>query len=975
MRFSSLKILPGLATLFVLLDNALLTICGQRAKRRLGSASLPFAVLALLAAALYGAAPRAVIAQDATLSPPTNLSASIGDSGITLSWTAPDGQVDGYEILRRRPRKGENDLATLVDNTGSSDTSYTDTSATEAGERYIYQLKTIRGSDKSDLSLFVQVDRPAPPPATATPTPTSTPTPTATPISVSASCKILAGANHDILSCAVSAEGHTVTSALWTPSFETQYAQQTSRPAAAWVIADEYCGQSTTVDVAAHAGALVLPTASATITLTCAPTPVDSLSVSCENLIENSQHVLSCALSGGDQTITSAQWTPQFDADSAKTTEGANAAEATWDISAEHCGQTTSVSAVPTAGETTLAAVSTNVSLACVIKVDQDCSLANAIRSANGIAQVAESGDSDGNDDCEAGAAPDDSATPPKTGDDIIFMTRNATLKAALPSIASRIHIDGNGRTLSGDGKHRALTVVDGQLGINDLTISNGFSSTVGGGIYVNSGSVSVNDSTIRNSKANDIGGAVYAIDSNVQLVDTEISRNSTEKSHGGGVYFISSTGLHTLDIVGATLKNNTTTEDGGALKTAGGIATITRSAFVNNQADEGGAIESSETTLDISNSTFSSNSAREGGGLSSFSSFVTLTHTTWAYNSAEEQGGGIAIIGWTGNFRIRNSLITDSKSGGDCHSGPNPDIIIDFTGNFIQDGSCAPLSADSQAVSSEIESGQAQALQVISAEAQGSGQSVNPRISGLVGNPPHHPLQWGSPVIDAADPQFCSLGDQPKTARPQYGNCDIGAYEYPRAPEPPPSSSDDDDDDPAATPTATLLPQTPTPTALPEICIVNNRIIVNSPYDDMECEEIDTITLDKHPSLQGIRFAMRLWRYNRECVHVVADGENLFRLALRYDTSMQILRRHNNLATDVLTVGQMLLLPSCQPDAVSFDPGTEVCFEAQGQLSLIDTATPERTIYAMTSYQSDGMTCGLVDRPGIVVLAVNDSG
>ena len=138
-----------------------------------------------------------------------------------------------------------------------------------------------------------------------------------------------------------------------------------------------------------------------------------------------------------------------------------------------------------------------------------------------------------------------------------------------------------------------------------------------------------------------------------------------------------------------STFKKNMATEDGGALKTAGGIATINKSTFVENQADEGGAIESSETTLDITNSTFSNNSAREGGGLSSFSSFVTLTHTTWAYNSAEEQGGGIAIIGWTGNFKIRNTLITDSKSGGDCHSGPNPDIIIQFTGNIIQDGSC----------------------------------------------------------------------------------------------------------------------------------------------------------------------------------------------------------------------------------------------------------------------------------------------
>ena len=316
MRLSSLKILRVLATLFVLMDNALLYSCGKRTKSRFRRVGLPLAVLTLLSVSLYIAAPSPVIAQQPALSPPTNLEATIGDTGITLSWTAPDGQVDGYEILRRRPREGEIELTTLVDNTGNSETSYTDTSATTPGEQYIYRLKTIRGNARSDLSLFVQVDLPAPPPAT------STPTPTATPVSVSLSCEILAGDNHNILSCAVSAGDLTITSALWTPSFEDQYAQTTSRPAATWVIADEYCGQSTTVQVEAQAGDLVLTTAETTITLECAPEPTDDLTVSCENLVENDEHILSCALSGGDQTITSAHWLPYFETADGEVKEG-----------------------------------------------------------------------------------------------------------------------------------------------------------------------------------------------------------------------------------------------------------------------------------------------------------------------------------------------------------------------------------------------------------------------------------------------------------------------------------------------------------------------------------------------------------------------------------------------------------------------------------------------------------------------------
>ena len=789
-----------------------------------------------------------VIAQDPPpLSAPTDLSASVSAEGVILSWTAPAGQVDGYEILRRRPLQDETEFTTLVDNTGSSDASYTDTSATTLGERYTYGVKTIRGDDRSDASDFVQIDF------------------------ITVSCEIQTGDNHDILHCAVNAGDLTVTSALWTPSFEAQYAQTTSRPAATWVIADEYCGQSTTVEVEAQAGDLVLSTVETTITLECSPEPTDDLTVSCENAIENNQHVLRCALSGGDQTVTAARWTPQYDTDSAQNTAEPNATEASWNISAEHCGQITSVQVDSLSGTTILPTVTTNVPLACVIIVDDNCSLANAIRSANGNAQVEESGDSDGNDDCEAGADPDDTATPPETGDDIILLKKNVTLTGPLPSITSRVQIEGNNHSISGDAKYRVFMVVDGELSINDLTITKGLASTVGGGIYVNSGSLSVSDSTIKDSKANDIGGGIYAIDSDVDIVDTEFSGNMTVKSHGGSVYFISSTGLHTLDIVGTTFKKNMATEDGGALKTAGGIVDINKSTFVENQSDEGGAIESSETTLNITNSTFSNNSAREGGGLSSFSSFVTLTHTTWAYNSAEEQGGGIAIIGWTGNFKIRNTLITNSASGGDCHSGPNPNIIIEFSGNLIQDGSCTPEPVESQAAPSDSVEVEAQAQQVIVAEAQGTGDMTDPMINQLAGDPPHHALRWGSPAIDAADPMYCLLDDQPDTARPQYGNCDIGAYEYPKAPptpipdppDPPDPPEPEDTPEPADTPQPTATPVPPTPTPLPE------------------------------------------------CVHIVGEGENLFRIAIQYDMTVREISSFNSLLRDdQLSVGQQLLIP-----------------------------------------------------------------
>lgn len=923
-------------------------------------------ILLLICLLLLGAASLApVMAQDPPAAP-TDLFASVSAGGITLSWRAPAGAVDGYEIRRMAPSQNEEDFTTIVDDTGSSATTYTDASATTDGVRYFYQVKTIRGSTRSLPSNAFAI--------TFSSTLSPTPTPT---INTVINCEIQNSENHDILHCTVEADNQTITSATWTPSFEESYVQTTSRPSAAWVIADEYCGLSTDVEVASHAGNTELPTAETTITLECAPEPVTALSVSCENLIENNKHVLRCRLSGGDQTVDSALWTPTYESQYAQTKVGDEAAEATWivsDHSQNYCGQTISVEVAAIVGGEAAPTLSTTFSLPCLIIVDSDCSLANAIRSANGSAQLEESDDSDGNDDCEAGADPDDTAEPPETGDDIILLTRNVTLAGPLPTISSRVQIEGNNRRISGDGVHHVFMVTGGHLGVNKLTITRALATTVGGGIYVNSGSLIVSESTIQDSKANDIGGAIYAIDSNVEISVSMFSGNMTVKSHGGAVYFVSSTGLHTLDIADSTFKNNTATEDGGALKTAGGIASINKSTFFNNVADEGGAIESSETALNITNSTFSNNIAREGGGLSSFSSFVTLTHTTWAYNSAEEQGGGIAIIGWTGNLKIRNTLITDSASGGDCHSGPNPEIIIEYTGNFIQDGSCAPSTAESQAAPGDTTELEAQSVaedqQVIVAEAQFS-TGDDARIGGLTGNPPHHPLQAGSLAIDAADPAYCLLDDQSLTARPQFGNCDIGAYEYPkppRAPDPPDTPETPPPPQPTPTPQPTPEP-TPEPTPAPNICPASDRIIVRSPNDDVQCAEVDTITLDKHPALQGARLAMRLWRSAEVCTHTITNGENLFRLAIEYGTTVEVLRSHNNLQSDSLAIGQVLLLPACESDDLYFAPGTEVCFAAVGGIVYVDTATAERDVHTIAAYDSGGMNCGQINRAGLVVL------
>ena len=154
--------------------------------RRRAPLSLALAGAALIALLLV--IPLVVHAQSAATAP-SNLTAQLLDGGALLAWDAPDedaASVTGYEILyRRTDLHAPGDFQTLVADTESTATTYTDATANVAGKRYTYRVKAVRGSATSNWSNYAYVDvpeEPTPTPTpTATPTPTPTPTPTATP--------------------------------------------------------------------------------------------------------------------------------------------------------------------------------------------------------------------------------------------------------------------------------------------------------------------------------------------------------------------------------------------------------------------------------------------------------------------------------------------------------------------------------------------------------------------------------------------------------------------------------------------------------------------------------------------------------------------------------------------------------------------------------------------------------------------------
>ena len=127
---------------------------------------------ALLAIALLLAAAFSLLtagdsarAQTAVPAAPTGLTApTVVHNSVTLSWDDPgDTSITGYRILRRDPvNQAPGVFSTIVSNTGSAATSYTD-GTVAAKTRYVYRVKAINAAGLSGQSNYVNAETPAAP--------------------------------------------------------------------------------------------------------------------------------------------------------------------------------------------------------------------------------------------------------------------------------------------------------------------------------------------------------------------------------------------------------------------------------------------------------------------------------------------------------------------------------------------------------------------------------------------------------------------------------------------------------------------------------------------------------------------------------------------------------------------------------------------------------------------------------------------
>jgi CSLREA domain-containing protein len=320
--------------------------------------------------------------------------------------------------------------------------------------------------------------------------------------------------------------------------------------------------------------------------------------------------------------------------------------------------------------------------------------------------------------------------------------------------------------TISGGDATGVFQVLgSGNLTLNKLRVANGSpteDSGAGGGA-INQGTLKVNNSTFSNNTAGFQGGAIDN-SGTLKVNNSTFSNNSTGPGlagqGGGGVF--NNLGAQ-LSVTNSTLSGNSSaTAGGGIFNSNSGNSvemTVTNSTFANNTDAFSGAGVANNGILKVTNSTFSGNSSDSGaGGINQQNGALTLTSSTFSGNSGPS-GGGISV---TSPATLKNTILANSPSGGNCANGGFAGQINDDGYNISSDATCAFSQPTSK---------------------NDTDPKLASRLANNGGPTKTIALQKDSPALNTIPQGQSGCGtdittDQRGIKRPQGTRCDMGAYE-----------------------------------------------------------------------------------------------------------------------------------------------------------------------------------------------------
>jgi len=210
-------------------------------------------------------------------------------------------------------------------------------------------------------------------------------------------------------------------------------------------------------------------------------------------------------------------------------------------------------------------------------------------------------------------------------------------------TVSKNLTLRGQGRnaTLDGNKQGRVLRINAGTTNLRNLTITNGQTTSLGGGIYVATAAVLVNVLVTGNSAgATQFGGGIEAdLGSSLTLIDSTVSGNTAGGSGGIDMFRAKAT------LIDSAVTGNHATRAPSTVSDGCNFADVYYACA--------GGIWNYQGTLALVDSTVSGNTAAyRGGGIASYVRFVDgnpvsgLTilsgATSISSNTAGDQGGGI---------------------------------------------------------------------------------------------------------------------------------------------------------------------------------------------------------------------------------------------------------------------------------------------------------------------------------------------
>ncbi len=237
------------------------------------------------------------------------------------------------------------------------------------------------------------------------------------------------------------------------------------------------------------------------------------------------------------------------------------------------------------------------------------------------------------------------------TGPGTIVLQRNcnysvftpAIAGTAFPTITKTITLSGGPGTVLSRSQFaiqnfRILNVGGpGNLTVTGVTITNGRSLSLGGGIQ-NGGRLTVSNSKITRNRASNGGGVANLGGARASISTTLLSQNTTAAVGGGGIInFGQLTVFH-----GNILSNFAAINGGGVNTQPGGVSNINQTSVAQNTSGGQGGGLSNLGTTNLNGSQVRRNTGSNGGGIASSNANVNLVTTIVRDNTPNDCSGPI---------------------------------------------------------------------------------------------------------------------------------------------------------------------------------------------------------------------------------------------------------------------------------------------------------------------------------------------